>query len=77
MKYCGPWKEEKQDFWVLRDLNGKMMGIACGRNYVGPRGAPIVWWADDHTTLEQAKIEVEKHFSDWVVLKDEKLLVLL
>lgn len=80
MKYCGPWKEEKPDYWTLRDTEGRVLASASNRGYPIPFGSIIHWWIDGYVSAEKAKAEVEERvrsIGDWMIFKDERLLVMM
>lgn len=91
MRYCSPWYEEFEDFWVLMESNGEAYAVVC----------PIVWaqksdnemankwfktinllaYIEQYGSVDNAKQYIESLMSkiqqDMIILKDKRLLSLI
>lgn len=79
MKYCGPWMQEGENLWVLRDLKGYAVGFVSDKpeNNDGPN-ACYIGYINQYDTVEIVKRVVEKAVLDneWVILTDKRLRVM-
>lgn len=83
MNYCGPWKEDHPDFWTLRDMEGFVIGLVYAPHYRVPYGTLANCIIDEYNNVEEGKRKIENYIrgykkeGDWVILKDERLRVML